>query len=265
MDLLESNIEISNIEDFPSIDEIRNVKRGENLKIHLKNSAQKYQQERGEYLSKNLSNFIIVIHRNGTELSIKRLISPEEVSDHQEFFEQCAQAYGLLGEKLINEFIALNNITDFNGFPLSKLNGYSGNKNHKPKGKMGEWNYFFHGYHCFFENRKTKQEIEVPLTYGEEYGELDPYFFSRFIKTSNSFKTFPVDIYDEYNEGVIILKTMYELGKFEMINSNLPNNTGFIVKKRKKKKVKVSDIGIKSILLEQEKIKLPFWKKILKR
>lgn len=49
--------------------------------------------------------------------------------------------------------------------------------NRKRKGKMGKWQYCFHGFHCTFENKKTEQNIEVPLAYGFDFGDLDPYFF----------------------------------------------------------------------------------------
>ena len=251
MHIKESIIEISDIEEFPSIEEIQNIPRGIYLKIKLIDSAQTHQPEKGEQLRKALPNFSIGIHINGSEINIKKLISEEEIAEHQNFFEQCAKDYGVLGEKLINEFIVEKNIPDHDGFPLSKLNGYIGNKNHQNKGVMGEWDYYFHGFHCSFTNRKTMQSIEVPLVYGEEYGVLDPYFFSMFIKTTPEFQPLPIQIYDEYGDGKSIIDAMYQLGKFEIINSNIPGIEGYIVKDRTKKNVKQLEKGIEAILIEQ--------------
>ena len=266
MKLVESNIEVSDIIDFPSVEAIKKIQRGIYLKINLIGSARKHQQEKGEQLRKALLNFSIGIHMNGYEINVKKLITDEEITEHQNFFEQCAKEYGLLGEKLINEFIIHKDIPDHDGFPLKKLNGYIGNKNHEPHGQMGEWNYYFHGFHCSFTNRKTKQEIEVPLTYGEEFGELDPYFFSIFIKTTPEFQPLPVPIYDDYGDGKRILETMYKLGKFEIINSNLGGQEGYIVKERIKKEVKQPENGIESVLIENKIIaKQPLWKRWFKR
>jgi len=266
MELEESNIEIADIKDFPSLEEIQNIQRGIYLKINLIGSAQKYQQKKGEQLREALPNFSIGINMNGFGISIKKLITDKEIAKHQDFFELCAQEYGLLGEKLIKKFIVDKGIPNHDGFPLKRLNGYIGNKNHEPRGEMDEWNYYFHGFHCSFTNRTTKQSIEVPLTYGEEFGELDPYFFSIFIKTTPAFQPLPVSIYDDYWEGKRIIETMYRLGKFEMINSNLGGREGYIVKDRIRKEVKQPEKGIESILMEQKIItRQPLWKRWFKK
>ncbi len=266
MELEEFNIEISDIDDFPSVEQIRKVQRGICLKINLVGSAQKHQKKRGEQLRKALPGFSIGIHMNGQEINVKKLMTDEEIAEHQDFFERCAKEYGLLGEKLINQFIVGNDIADHDGFPLKKLNGYIGNKNHETRGRMGDWDYCFHGFHCSFTNRRTKQEIQVPLTYGEEFGELDPYFFSAFIKTTPEFQPLPIQIYDDYGDGKRILDTMYKLGKFEMISSNLAGREGYIVKDRIKKEVKQPEKGIESILEEQKIIKKQSeWKHWFKR
>lgn len=266
MKLTESTIEISDIHDFPGIEEIQQMQRGIRLRINLVDSAQQYQQEKGEQLRKTLPDFSVGIHMNGSEINIKKLITDEEITEYQDFFEQCAKEYGLLGEKLIHGFILEKNIPPHDGFPLQKLNGYIGNKNHKPTGQMGEWDYYFHGFHCSFINIKTKQQIEVPLIYGEEFGQLDPYFFSIFIKTTPEFQPMPIAIYDDYGDGKRILETMFKLGKFELIHSNIEGIEGYIVGDRIKKQVKQPEKGIESILVEQKIIvKQPGWKRWFKR
>jgi len=246
----ELNIEVANIDDFPNLKEIQEIQRGLQLRINLVGSAQKHQKEKGEELKAVLPNFFVGIHMNGYEINVRKLITDEEIAQHQDFFELCAKEYGLLGEKLINEFILENNIPDHGGFPLKKLNGYFGNKNHQPRGQMGAWDYYFHGFHCAFENRGTQQKIEVPLTYGEEFGELDPYFFSIFIKSTPEFQPLPVPIYDDSNDGYRILKKMHQLGRFEIINSNLTGRSGYIVKDRIKKEVQQLENGIASVMEE---------------
>ena len=113
---------------------------------------------------------------------------------------------------------------------------------------MGEWKYFFHGFHCAFTNNETKQYIEVPLTYGEEYGELDPYFFSKFIKSTLKFHPLPIKIYNDFSDGLRILTVMEKIGKFEKVKSNLKGKEGFILKNRVKKKINVYENGLDEII-----------------
>lgn len=261
MELKESIIEIWSIKDFPSTEEIRKTPRGTYLKINLLGSAKEHQKQKGEWLKQELQNFSVGINMDGSEINITKLISDDEIIEHQEFFERGAKEYGILGERLIKEFIVDKDIPDHDGFPLKSLNGYIGNKNHEPTGQMGKWDYHFHGFHCSFFNRTTKQEIEVPLTYGEEFGELDPYFFSAFIKTTPKFQPMPTPIYDDYCDGKRIMETMHRIGKFEMINSNLGGREGYVVKDRLKKEVKQPENGIESILEEQVIKSQPFWKR----
>jgi len=49
------------------------------------------------------------------------------------------------------------------------------------------WCFDVHGEHCLFTNKKTKQELEVYLSNKENIGNLDPYFFYRFLLTTNEF------------------------------------------------------------------------------
>jgi hypothetical protein len=47
----------------------------------------------------------------------------------------------------------------------------------------GEWVSRPHGLECRFENKVRGQEVEVSLTFGAEFGVLDPFFFARLVKT----------------------------------------------------------------------------------
>ncbi|MEP6931537.1 MAG: hypothetical protein ABI850_16050 [Flavobacterium sp.] len=48
------------------------------------------------------------------------------------------------------------------------------------------WYFEIHGEHCLFENTVTGQTLEVSLGDTESTGNLDPYFFYQFIKTTAS-------------------------------------------------------------------------------
>ncbi|MBC7388100.1 MAG: hypothetical protein H7329_02720 [Opitutaceae bacterium] len=130
-------------------------------------------------------------------------------------------------------------------------------------GNVGNWKYFIHGFHCGFENNETRQIIEVPLVFGLEFGDLDPYFFTRFIKSTPNYQPLPVDIYVDYADGVRINEKMISLGKFERINSNVGNHYGIVVTDRQKVEIK-SHKELESLFKEKntqtDKQKFNFWK-----
>lgn len=52
------------------------------------------------------------------------------------------------------------------------------------KGRLGNWDYNFHGLECCFTNGGTGQVVDVRISFGGEFGVLDPFFLSRFIRTT---------------------------------------------------------------------------------
>lgn len=238
----EKIIRIDRIEDLPNLQELQSMQRGLRLKVVFDNDIANKQQEIGNRWKEQLPKFLVGIHSNGDEINLLKLITDEEIEQNQLFFEDCAIKYGLLSKKLIERFIEVFNVPPHKGFPLNTLNPY-GKTSYTQSGKMEEWKYYFHGYHCAFTHKQTGQRIEVPLTFGEEYGELDPYFFSIFIRTTSEFQPLPVQIYNDFWDGRRILEVMLELGKFETINSNLKGRKGVVVKNRLKREVRVFDDG----------------------
>lgn len=50
------------------------------------------------------------------------------------------------------------------------------------------WYFDVHGEHCMFENVETGQVLEVSLGHVEDIGNLDPYFFYNFLKSTDNLK-----------------------------------------------------------------------------
>lgn len=171
---------------------------------------------------------------------MKKLITDEEIIRHQRFFESCAKDYRNLAKNLILELVRKKKKKLDEDFPFLTFNRMKGSRKHH-KGKMNEWEYFFHGYHCYFFNTKTKLEIEIPFMFGMEFGDLDPYFFSIFIKTNPDYQPLPFIIENNFEDGKRILNVMLKLGLYEKIQSNLPNHSGIAVKDRDKVEVKIFD------------------------
>lgn len=263
MNLEEKRLVVTSLENLPSIQAIKSIKRGVNLKIEFEHKIKSKREEIGEGWKSQLPEFSIGIHTIKDEINILKLITDQEIEQHQLFFEKCAQEYGILGSQLIHRFVREFEVKSHEGFPLRTLNPYRKTQ-YEQGGNMGEWKYFFHGFHCAFTHKKTKQYIEVPLTYGDEYGELDPYFFSKFIKSTPKFQPLPIGIYDDFSDGLRILEVMEKIGKFEKIESNLKGRKGFIVKDRVKQKVITFENGMAEVFpdLGNQKKKLSFWQRI---
>lgn len=115
-------------------------------------------------------------------------------------------------------------------FPLDTFNEYKWDE--RQIGKLDDWRYNIHGVHCGFENSKTGQIIEVSLTFPMEFGDLDPYFFSQFIKTTVKYKPLPIDIFENFADGSRIIDKMLLLGKFEKISPNMDNCYATVVTDR---------------------------------
>jgi hypothetical protein len=203
--------------------------------------AEPLQQERasvGAFLQQHLAGFTVGIHLNEPEITIRKLITDREIEDNQLFFEQCAKDYRALAINLMAALSKKLGIEFDQDFPGRTLNSLKQDRT-RGQGTIGEWRYYLHGFDCGFENQKTKQCIEASIVHGMEYGVLDPYFFSMYIKSSPQYDPLPVAIYEDYDDGQQIITKMLELGKFELINSNIPNRFTAVVTDREKIAVKV--------------------------
>lgn len=232
-------IKIVSIDQFPTTDYIKNIPRNIKLKIIFDQSIQNLREEIGISLKKKLAKFQVSIHNIEPEINISKLITDEEIITHQKFFENCAKDYRILATQLILEFVKKKKVKIDEDFPFLTFNHIKGSK--ISKGKINEWEYYFHGFHCHFKNIKTNQEIEVPIMFGMEFGDLDPYFLSLFIKSTPEYQPLPVNIYEDFADGCRILEVMVDLGLFESINSNLENHSGIVIKDRDKVEIKIFD------------------------
>ncbi len=63
------------------------------------------------------------------------------------------------------------------------------------------WRYGFHGFECAFTHQNTGQYLDVVLGYGDEFGVLDPYFFTKFLETTAEFKALRRLLHDNYHDA----------------------------------------------------------------
>ena len=250
MDRSTEIIIINSLEEVPTLEKIRMISRERKLKLVFEKEVQNQREAIGQNLKNELLDFQIGIHVIEPVINIAKLISDKEIEDNQDFFEQCAKDYRQLAEQLLFKVVDKLDLKLNKDFPMQTFNKLQ--QDNRQFGKVEDWRYFVHGFHCGFENNKTKQHIEVPLVFGLEFGDLDPYFFSIFIKSTQKYKPLPVNIFEDYADGLRINEKMISLGKFEKISSNVGNHFGTVVTDRKKVEIK-SYLELEKIFQEQNK------------
>jgi hypothetical protein len=254
-------ITINSIGQIPTLDTIRSIPRERTIKLVFEKEVQNQREVIGKNLKTELVGFQVGIHTIEPEINIAKLITDKEIEDNQDFFEECAKDYRQLGEELLFKLVDKLDLKLNKDFPMETFNELK--RDGRSNGKVEGWNYYVHGFHCGFVNIKTKQEIEVPLVFGQEFGDLDPYFFTKFIKSTHKYRPLPVEIFEEYADGVRINERMLSLGKFERISSNVGNHYGIVVAERQKVEIK-SYLDLEKMQQGQnkqtEKPKFNFWK-----
>ncbi|MEE6128251.1 hypothetical protein V2E39_12735 [Chryseobacterium arthrosphaerae] len=228
---------IASIQDFPRLDYLINLPRHVQITLAFEASVNHLKEDYYKDLNENLPDFQIGMHATKPDIYICKLITEEEIITNQSFFVQCAKDYRKLGEELMSLFITKKKLKVDEDFLFLVLNQLKDRKNQS--GKVGDWKYFLHGFHCHFQHIKTRQEIEVPIMFGKEFGDLDPYFFSLYIKSTPEYQPLPVTIIDNFDDGERILQVMLRLGLLERINSNLEHHTGLVIRDRNKIEVKI--------------------------
>lgn len=228
MEAIEKIISVSSASQIPSRDEILNLPYGLELILLFERDFRLQRERTGNTLKAILPDFLISIHTTKPRISIIKLISYDDIETHKLFFEQCAKDYRNLARKLIFQLSEQVKIKLDEDYPLSMFDIIP------QDGSMGQWEYNLHGLHCQFTHMQTGQTIEVNLAFGPELGDLDPYFFTSFIKSTQAYQTLPVGIYNNYHDGYRINEKMLALGKFEKITSNHSNHYGIVVTDREK-------------------------------
>lgn len=244
---------IDSVDQIPTIESILEIPRSKKLKLLFSDEIRDQRESIGQKLKKELKGFLVCIHVFEQQVDISKLITDEEIADNQLFFENCAKDYRKLSGELINQLAHKLKVKIDPMFPLLTFNPMKGDN--RQRGKINGWHYFLHGAHCGFENKTTRQVVETPLIYGLEFGVLDPYFFTRFIKSTLAYNPLPIDIYEDYDDGVRINEVMLLLNRFEDIGSNIENQRGIVVAERDKIKVEVYEPYNKEIKKDKPNLK----------
>lgn len=219
--------------DIPTIERINELPRFQKMKVLFGHEIEPDRESIGNKWKSELKDFLIGIHMQLPEINISRLISAEEIVDHYDFFERCAKDYGKLAKKLITQLARYLQVEVIPKDPYANIYNLRLSK-HTPENRlMDTWKYFLHGHHCRFKNIHTEQQIEVALLFGQDYGVLDPFSFTKYIMSTPDYNPLPVEIYEDFHDGVRILDIMEKIGKFEKVERILGGSYSPIVKDRK--------------------------------
>jgi len=82
----------------------------------------------------------------------------------------------------------------------------------------GNWYFDVHGEHCLFVNMTTNQEIEVSLGTDQSLENLDPYFFYRFLATTENYKHLVKTFKNPFKEMLFLFETLEKQGVLRRIH-----------------------------------------------
>jgi hypothetical protein len=96
-----------------------------------------------------------------------------------------------------------------------------------PDCELGEgWVTRPHGMGCRFENSVTGQGVEVCLSFGAEFGVLDPYFFARFVKTTPDLEHLGALLRHDFHDAARVINTLAAKGHLTTVEG--PFGTGWV-------------------------------------
>lgn len=217
-----NNITISDFADLKKKENIETLERGSAIKILFDDVDEAQREEYGEYLKVKYPDYLIGVHISEKEINVSRLISKKEIDDNIVFFTKCAEDYDALCTRLMNLLIQKMKIDVNYEFPFLSFASLG-------SGHIDDWSYRRHGFHCCFTHQKTKQCVQASIVCGDQFGELDPYFFSAYILSSDEYLPLSIPIYEQYHDGQRILERMEELDILKSIESNWSDRYTYVL------------------------------------
>lgn len=220
-------ITCDSLESLPSLQRLSQIPRERPLKIVFAPSIQDYRDSVSEEWTKKFPDHHIAAYRDEPIIFVSKLISDDDIISHASFFERCARDFRALATQLVTGLaMHFGEVID----PENAMNTFGKIRRKSPKGTVGDWTYRIHGAHCSFTSTKTGQTLEVYLKTQLEFGILDPYYFVEYIKTTDRYHPLPVEIYEDYLEGDLIINKMLAMRKFERIPLLFSHHHNIVVK-----------------------------------
>lgn len=169
---------------------------------------------RGE-MPENYSVFDAGSRKFWSYIGVKQVISEQEIESVTVEIVNAVIEFRTQAESLAKEIAKLNNV------PITSLWEKSDDIDLFPIG----WKCSHHGQHYCCENLESGQVIEIPIWFGEEFGVLNPYFFSQFIDTTPSLKM-PLGIIDWYHDMSRVMDILLKRGIMKEIRGTTYDVSG---------------------------------------
>ncbi len=98
------------------------------------------------------------------------------------------------------------------GVPAAMLLAHREAIERRGRAWLRDWDYGFHGLECEFVNVRTGQVLDVKIGCGEEFGLLDPYFLSGFVRTTPAHRAAADLLADDFHDMARVLDVLTRHG-----------------------------------------------------
>ena len=199
------------------IEEIQKLLKSNNDKLTLVFESGKTDDEYRKSLQKKLETYHVFNVRWKPEIWIYPSIETDKILDIKEEIYTAANSFRKDGIRIMKILGETYQINPFEGDELFQLKRKS--RGNRQRGTVNdEWNFWFHGAECQFENHKTGQIVELVITNKSEFGALDSFFFLNYLKTTPRFKKLADFFSNDSNAITKALNLLEDLGKLQRIN-----------------------------------------------
>lgn len=177
------------VNQYPQINMISTLLKDQDVILHIVFENEKYDDTYRISLQEKLPEHHVLNLRYNPEICIYAAMHTQKLMPILKDVWACAIDFKEEGTRLMKMMGERYNINPFDGKELFGLKRKSQGNTPKQRGKVDEnWDYYFHGAECRFDNKQTKQVIELVITYVPEFGALDSWFFLNYIKTTPKYK-----------------------------------------------------------------------------
>lgn len=92
-----------------------------------------------------------------------------------------------------------------------------------PRGRLPDgWEFWFHGFECSFQNRETREQVEVRLGFLNEFGALDPMFFAFFVRSTPGLEPVALLFKDTYHYPARAMDVLQKHGYLVEVSGHDP-------------------------------------------
>jgi len=172
---------------FPDIEEIKGQlaqhKAGLKLEFEGEGDFNSYRQA----LQAEFSYYHVFYLRWKPEIWISPALETDSILEKQDEIMAAARAFWVTATELMAALGKAHGIDPANRSDLHGLKKRF--RDNQQRGAVNaEWSFWLHGSECQFTHATTGQVVEVVVTYADEFGALDSFFFLQYLQTTPRFQ-----------------------------------------------------------------------------